>query len=81
MHSTNGDLHVVYYSPAFNVRVEFGYFSDRAFSQCIMKMMLNSASTFEKYSGALPYKEGDVMLKGSSDERSQSRASLLAWLW
>ncbi len=43
--------------------------------------MLNSDYTFEKYTVALPDKEGDVMLNGSSSERSQSFACSLTWLW
>ncbi len=37
-------------------------------------MVLNCGYTFEKYSVALPYKEGDAMLNGctGSGERSQS---------
>ena len=34
---------------------------------------------FEKYFVALPYKEGDIMLNGSSGERCQSLACSLAW--
>ena len=41
--------------------------------------MLNGGYTFEKY--PVPYKEGDVMLNGSSDERSQSLTCSLVWLW
>ena len=37
--------------------------------------MLNGGYTFHKYSIALPYKEVDVILSGSSGERSQSHTS------
>ncbi len=36
---------------------------------------------FEKFSVALPYKEGDIMLNGSSGKRNQSLVCSLAWLW
>ncbi len=39
--------------------------------------MLNGGYTFQKYCVALPYKEDDVMLNESSDERSQSLACSL----
>ncbi len=42
--------------------------------------MLYGGHTFKKYFVALPCKEGDLMLNGSSGERSQSLACFFAWL-
>ncbi len=41
--------------------------------------MLKDSYTFEKYYVALPYKEGGIMLKGSSGQWNQSLMRVLAY--
>ncbi len=78
IHSTNG--HLVYITRSLSVS------NTQAFLRAFYTVQyIDDAKrrlyTFEKYSLVLPYKEGDVMLNGSSGERSQSPEWCLAWLW
>ncbi len=41
--------------------------------------MLKGGYTFEKYSVALPYKEGDEVINGSCSQRSQRLACSLSY--
>ncbi len=43
--------------------------------------MLKGAYKFEKYSAALPYKEGDVIQNWSGVQGNQSLMHTHIWLW
>ncbi len=46
------------------------------FAQCVTSTVLNGGYTFEKYSVALPYKEGDVMLTGLAAKEARALRAL-----